>query len=171
MASEIYTQLTEGWKVVTTFEEPEDHHVISRNLARVSFWGALAPISTASVSFIFSRFLLQEGFCKTVASHVFKASLTSSLIFAAVGASCIYNIVNSPYAETSNERVFLFAKCSASLGLVGAAAAWASKFITPNTLVSSLAKHSFFPLIGLSAVGSTLWIFYNKQKSMYQSLR
>jgi hypothetical protein len=159
------------------FEEPANHDAISRNLARISIWGVLASGSTASVSFIFSRFLMQEGSCKALASHVFKASLTSWGTFAAVGAYCIYNIVlisrayHPDFAKTLNERVSLVAKYSALVGLIGAGAAFASQFITSNTLVSSVAKHTFDLLLGLGTTSSVLGIYHhwqNKELAQWQ---
>jgi hypothetical protein len=150
-------------KAVTNFEVPKDHHALSRNFARVSFWGALGSSGIASVSFIFSKYLMQEGFCKALASYVFKANLTSCATLAAVGAYCIYNIESSPYAEDLNRRVSFFAKKSALVGLIGAAAALVFQFVTSNALASSLAKHSYL-FLGVGTAGLILRIFLTTQK-------
>ena len=155
-------------KETTRFESPTDHSAVSRNLFRLSFWGASGSGATALVSFIFNR--SQEGSWKTFASHVFKASLTSCVTFTAVAAYCFYNIKiisimggSENSLKTVNGRVSLFAKSSALVGWVGAAAAWASQFLTSKALVSSLAQHSSYPLLGLGTAGSILWIFNNRQ--------
>jgi hypothetical protein len=150
-------------------DEYKMHSTVSRNLFRVSLWGALGSGSAALASFIFSKTLIQEGSWKSYAPHIFKPSLTSCLTFAAVASYIGYKFatqdeyLDGPPVKALNKRVSFFAKGTALVGWIGAAAAWASKFITANALVNSVAKHSFYPLLGLGTAGSVLWIFHNWQ--------
>ncbi len=168
MAIEILNNLK-----ILTFSRLEAHSdrfpqdTVTRNLMRASIWGTLSSGATAVTSFIFSRFLVQEGAWKALAPHIFKASLTSCGMFAAVAAYGIYKSIKSRADDSAlaklNERVSLVTKSCALVGFIGAAAAWASKFAPSNIHVSLLTKHSLSPLLGLGTAGSILWIFLISQ--------
>ncbi len=144
---------------------------LTMNLIRVSIWGALGSGAAMLASSIFTRSIMQEGSWKALAPPVFKTSLTSCGIFTAVAAYLIYKCVTYPrdtddIAPALNERVSLFAGCSAMIGLMGATAgALASKFLNPTSGINSFAKHSFYPLVGLGITGSILWLFHRRQKA------
>ena len=173
MAIKVFNELKQTWDLtISGLETPRTTYVISRNLLRISIWGALGSGSAALASFIFSRSLVQESTWKAFASHVYKASLASCGTFAAVRAYYPYQLatiirhLDFTEAKTLNERVSLIAKYSALVGLLGAKAAWASQFVTSNAQVSSIAKYSLSQLLGLGIAGLTLRLFYNWQKGM-----
>ena len=155
-------------------ETPQDQIDLSNNIGRVLVWGGLSSGATALASFIFSRSLVQAGSWKEFVPYVFKASLTSCVAYAAVGAYALYRMATNDdadyVAESFNERVSLFAKGSTLIGLAGAGAAWAAKSATSNVQIGSLAKHSFSPFLGLGAVGSVLWLFLNWQNKQLEAL-
>lgn len=62
-------------------ETPKCYQSISRNLSRVSIWGALGSGSAALVSCIFNRSPVQESSWKAYAPYIFKASLASCATF------------------------------------------------------------------------------------------
>jgi hypothetical protein len=151
-------------------ETPQHHHAMAQNLIRVSICGALSSGSAALVSFIFSRSLVQEGSWKAFAPHVFKASAYTCATFAIVVAFSFCIIATGRIlGEPLNDRVSLFAKGYARIGLIGAAAAGAVKCVISNTHVSSLAKHSLYPLLGMGIAGSVLWIFHSWQNIQFET--
>jgi hypothetical protein len=172
MAIEALTKLRDF--TFSSFEKPNDHVAIRNNLVRISLKGALGSGIVALTFSKFSSYLAQEEFLKPVASHLFKPYLSGCLTFSTVLAYCFYKVLttdtsdffDNKVAETFNQRVSLFAKGSTLVGFVGAAAGLACKFVTSNTQVSSLAKHSFY-LIGLGAAGSLLlWPFHHSQNKL-----
>jgi hypothetical protein len=154
---------------VSSLAKPEDHATVLSNLFKVSSRGTLLSGIAALVSSTFSKYLAQEGFSKALAPHIFKASSTSSLTFTAIAACCFYKLLTTDdkdlnaISKNFNEKVSLFGKGSALVGWVGAAAAWASKYVTSNAHVSSLATRSLSPLLALGAAGSILWLFLHSQ--------
>ena len=162
-------------------DEPKDHGYVAANILRASIWGTMGSGATALVSFIFSRYLIQNECWKSIAPHVIKATLSSCGTFAAAAAYLVYKFKTTEvYTENSsktlNARVSLFAKSSAMVGLIGAAAAaLATKYVQSNTQVSSVAKHSFYPLLGLGVAALAIRLFQiylNRQltRSKYREL-
>jgi Na+/melibiose symporter-like transporter len=146
---------------------PKDEETITLNCYKATSRGALVSGGTALVSFIFNRFLAQEGTWKAVAPYVFKASLWSFVVFT-VFAFCIRNKItrcvreyrNDPiYDKKFNDAMSLTAKSSALVGMSGAAVAFALKFVAPNSIIGSLTNRFLCPLLGLGTAGSVLWIF------------
>jgi hypothetical protein len=149
---------------------PFPQNIVAQNILRVSAWGTLGSGAAALASSIFSKTLMQESSWKALAPHVFKASVTSCLTFLAVISCIVYKAVtqdlNAPDdsdAKALNDRVSLGAKISALVGFFGAAAAFASEFATSNTQVSSVAKYSLSPLLGLGTAGFILGFFHHRQ--------
>jgi len=155
--------------------EPKIPFVITQNLVRVSIWGTVGSGATALVSFIFNRSLVQESTWKAFAPYVFKASLFSCTTFALVVAYCSKGImknrpIDSEFDKQLHLRVSLFAKGSTLVGLIGATAAFALRFVTPNSLIGSLANRSLSPLLGIGTAGSVLWLFLNSQNKQVAAL-
>ena len=148
----------------SNMEKPRNNATISRNLLRRSLQGTLFSGLTVLVSSTFSKYLVQERY---FAPQMFKASSASCLTFAVATACCVYKMATTDnvnfYNEDKkfNERVSFFEKGSALVGWVGAAAAWASKYVTSNTHANSLAKHALSPLLGLGYAGSSLWLLHH----------
>ena len=154
--------------------KPKDEETITLNCYKISLRGTLICSGTALVSFIFNRFLAQEGAWKALAPYVFTTSLFSCVTFA-IFAACISNkitkcvraIRSDPgYDKSFNNTMSFVAKKSAQVGIIGAAAAFAFKYVTPNSLISSLAERSFSPFLGLGTAGSVLFIFHNRQQAL-----
>jgi hypothetical protein len=154
-----------GQVTFSGIDHPTSPLAVLINNLRASVWGTMGFGGTALVSFIFSRYLIQNEPWKSVAPHVVKAALSSCGTFAAVAVYLFYKIItDEPSTEATkrliNTRVSLIAKSSALVGLIGAAAAALATYYVQE---SSLAKHSLVPLLGLSAAGSILWIFTHRQ--------
>lgn len=155
---------------------PKDEETITLNCYKTTSRGALVSGGTALVSFIFNRFLAQEGALKTLAPYVFKASLYSFVTFTVFAflinmkiTKCVRENINDPsYDKRSNNAMSRMAKRSALFGMIGAAAGFALKFVAPNSLISSLAERSLCPLLGLGTAGSVLFIFHNRQQAQME---
>jgi hypothetical protein len=157
--------------------KPKDEETVTLNCYKMSLRGVLVCSGTTLVSFIFNRFLAQEGTWKALAPHIFKASLFSYVTFAFF-ASCIgskiakyvkSNLHNTNYDKSFNYAISAFAKKSALAGLMGAASAWAIRFVTPNSLISSFAERLVSPLLGIGIAGATLKIFHYRQTTQLKS--
>jgi len=143
---------------------------VTTNCLKVSMWGTLGCGGTALVSFIFNRFLSQERAWKALVPHIFKASLFSCGTFAAFAAYIVYQVVfvcknkdDLVHNKTTHDNVSLIVKRVALVGLIGATAAFAFRFVTSSSLISSLADYSLSPLLGVGTAGLTLTIFRNRQ--------
>jgi hypothetical protein len=147
-------------------DQPTSQKEIQKNILRASIWGTMGSGGTALVSFIFSRYLIQNEPWKSIAPHVVKATLSSCVTFAALITYLFYFALTIQCSWTDdnreliNTRVSLIAKSSALVGLIGAAASALATYYVKESL---LAKHSLVPLLGLAAAGSILWIFTHRQ--------
>lgn len=157
--------------------EPKDEDTIRLNCYKTTSRGAWVSGGTALASFIFNRFLAQEGACKAVAPYVFSASLYSFFTFTFF-AFCINRIItqvvrsivtNPAYDKKCNDAMSRFAKKTALVGMIGAAAGFAFKFVAPNSVISSRGDRLFSPLLGLGTAGSVLWIYLNSQKKQLEA--
>jgi hypothetical protein len=167
MAAELFIGF--GKLAISGLDKPKNQINIVLNSFRASIRGTIGSGGTALVSFIFSRYLIQNEPWKSIAPYVIKATLWSCGTFAAVTAYIVYNIVIDPdqtdaSAQPINTKVSLIAKNSALVGLMGAAAAALATYYVKE---SSLAKHSLVPLLGIGAAGLILWIFTNQQNRQY----
>jgi hypothetical protein len=166
MAVKFFSEV--GEFIFQRMEQPTDHKVVTSNNFRASIWGTMGSGGTALVSFIFSRYLIQNEPWKSIAPHVVIATLWGCGTFAAAAVYLVYKAINNTHTTDASWRplsrgVSLIAKRSALVGLIGAAAA---ALATHYVQESSLAKHSFVALQGLGVAGSILWIFtlwQNKQ--------
>jgi hypothetical protein len=167
MAAKIFSNLREI--TFSGMEFPITQRRITLNILRASIWGTMGSGGTALVSFIFSRYLIQNEPWKSIAPYVVKATLWSCGTFAAVAAYLIYKnykCINTSshnndflflenylqtFHKTLNDGLSRFAKSYAMIGLIGAAAA------------ALATKHVQESSLGLSAAGSILWLFTNQQ--------
>ena len=146
--------------------KPLSQRAIATNSFRVSIRGAFGCGGTALVSFIFNRFLAQEGVLKAVLPYVFKTSLYSSITFTAFAAFLTYKGIET---DGINDRLSFIAVKSAQTGLIGAAASFALKFMTPNTLNGSLAEYAVSPFLGVGIAGTILKLFLDRQQEKFKS--
>jgi hypothetical protein len=158
MTVELFTNLTKiAFSGLDAHSDSGYFHpvTVTRNLFRVSAWGTISSGATALASFIFSKTLTQEGIWKTIAPHVFDASLISCGTFAAFASYSVYIAVTekSDYtdetAKALNGRVSSLAKKAAMVGYLGTIAAWVS--------TKPVEKH-VYSFVGLGIAGSILWI-------------
>ncbi len=176
MAIKLFTSLT--GKAFSPLLTPTDDQAVTLNCHKISLRGALICGGTALVSFIFNRFLAQEGALKALAPHVLKASLYSCATFVFFAKCINRKICNTVshyvkvgkddpvYDKKFNNSMSSVAKGFALVGLMETAAAFAFKFVAPNSLISSLAERSLSPLLGLGTAGSVLFVFLNRQQAL-----
>src|SRR5580692_8437106 len=128
-------------------EMPKDYHCLSRNLLRVSIWGALGSGSAALVSFIFSRSLVQEGSWKEFAPYVFKASLASCATFTLFAAFLSYRfrqmfITQATTESTTEERAAFVIKLNNQVVFLEAGLAVAS---STASILANLVPSYLYP--------------------------
>ncbi len=177
MAANLLTELRNlTFSRLETPEIPQDQNKVSLNIIKVSIWGFLSSGSVATISFVFSRYLVHNESSRAAASHIFKAVITSCAIYAAIVSYTVIKIITTKYRnqqdlnffQSLNKQILVVATCSSHFGLVGAVLAnLASNYVKSNAPVSFFTKHAFYPLIGVSIAGSTLMYFLRWQQKQF----
>ena len=168
MAVKLFNELKS--LTLSGLEAPKCYRSISQNLFRVSIWGTLGSSSTAIVSFIYNRSLMQESSLRAYAPYVFKASLASCgtfTLFAAVLSYKIWQISKNKETEASykklNDQVWslenTLAYGSTALNLI---ATFVYNF-HPNQVIKSLAARSVNPLIWIEISTVVIGVFHAHQ--------
>jgi hypothetical protein len=175
MAIKLLTTLKD--LTLSGLEAPKSCHCLSRNLARVSIWGALGSGAIALASSVFSRSLVQEGSWKEFAPYVFKVSLASCGTFTLFAVFLCYRLWQISTAEDKKK-----AACTCKLNaqvisleqglvyassIVGLVAVLVRDFLNPNQMTKSLAERSVQSLMGIALTNVAIIIFHDHHHRVF----
>jgi hypothetical protein len=171
MAIKLLTTLKD--LTLSGLETPKSCHCLSRNLARVSIWGALGSGATALASSVFNRSLVQEGSWKEFAPYVFNASLASCGTFILFAAFLNYRLWQISTSEDEKKAacklnaqvISLETGLGCASSIVGFVAVLVRDYLNPTQVIKSLAERSIQPLMGIALTTFAIVLFHDYQQN------